>query len=135
MLIVKLFDPLAICRIIEQEKVSAILGVPTMLVSLLESLEQRPYDVSSVDMFSCGGSMVAPELVRNVRQVFGCDFGTLYGQTDSGAVLPNLTGVHHHPDPYSSHTTTDRRLPSLSCVMSQIREYARRQHAKICCIY
>ena len=87
MLIVKLFDPLAICRIIEQEKVSAILGVPTMLVSLLESLEQRPYDVSSVDMFSCGGSMVAPELVRNVRQVFGCDFGTLYGQTETSPVI------------------------------------------------
>ena len=87
MLIVKLFDPLAICRIIEQEKVSAILGVPTMLVSLLESLEQHPCDVSSVDMFSCGGSMVAPELVRNVRQVFGCDFGTLYGQTETSPVI------------------------------------------------
>ena len=40
MLIVKLFDPPAICRIIEQENVSTILGVPTMLVALLETLEK-----------------------------------------------------------------------------------------------
>lgn len=87
MLIVKLFDPPAICRIIEQEKVSTILGVPTMLVALLESLEKEPNDVSSVEMFSSGGAMVAPELVKNIQRVFGCGFGTLYGQTETSPVI------------------------------------------------
>ena len=87
MLIVKLFDPPAICRIIEQERVSTILGVPTMLVALLETLEREPFDVSSVEMFSSGGAMVAPELVRNIQRVFGCGFGTLYGQTETSPVI------------------------------------------------
>ena len=87
MLIVKLFDPAVICRIIEQQRVSTILGVPTMLVALLESLEQQPRDVSSVEMFSSGGAMVAPELVRNIQRTFGCQFGTLYGQTETSPVI------------------------------------------------
>ena len=87
MLIVKLFDPPAICRIIEQEKVSTILGVPTMLVALLEALEKETYDVSSVGTFSSGGAMVTPELVHNIQRVFGCGFGTLYGQTETSPVI------------------------------------------------
>lgn len=87
MLIVKMFDPPAICRLIEREQVSTILGVPTMLVALLESLEGAPRDVSSVDMFSSGGAMVAPELVRNIQRVFGCNFSTLYGQTETSPVV------------------------------------------------
>jgi fatty-acyl-CoA synthase len=93
MLIVKLFDPPAVCKIIESEKVSTILGVPTMLVALLESLEQHPRDVSSVEMFSSGGAMVAPELVRNTQRVFSCKFGTLYGQTETSPVISQ-----HHAD-------------------------------------
>ncbi len=93
MLIVKLFDPPAICRIIEQEKVSTILGVPTMLVALLESLDKESNDVSSVEMFSSGGAMVAPELVKNIQRVFGCGFGTLYGQTETSPVI-----TQHFPD-------------------------------------
>ncbi len=87
MLIVKRFDPPAICRLIEQERVSTILGVPTMLIALLEALETEPFDVSSVEMFSSGGAMVAPDLVKNIQRVFGCGFGTLYGQTETSPVI------------------------------------------------
>ena len=87
MLIVKLFDPAAICRLIESEQVSTILGVPTMLVALLESLEQASRDVSSVEVFSSGGAMVAPDLIHNIQRVFGCAFGTLYGQTETSPVV------------------------------------------------
>ena len=94
MLLVKFFDPAAICRLIVKEKVTAFLGVPTMLVGLLEALEHEPADMSSVEMVSSGGSMVAPELVRQVRRVFGCDFETVYGQTETSPVVTQ----HHHDD-------------------------------------
>jgi fatty-acyl-CoA synthase len=94
MLLVKVFDPGAVIRLIEAEKVTALLGVPTMLVGLLESLEHHPADMSSVEMVISGGSMVAPELVRGVRQAFGCDFETVYGQTETSPVVTQ----HHHDD-------------------------------------
>ncbi|MDP6342985.1 MAG: AMP-binding protein [Alphaproteobacteria bacterium] len=94
MLIVKVFEPAAILRLIESEGANALVGVPTMLVAMLEALEQEPRDVSSLRMAISGGSMVAPELVRRVRDAFGCDFETVYGQTEVSPVVTQ----HHHDD-------------------------------------
>lgn len=37
--------------------------------------------------------MVAPELVRTIRETFGCDFETVYGQTESSPII-----TQHHRD-------------------------------------
>ena len=119
MLMVKLFDPLAISRLIEKEKVSTILGVPTMLVILLESLKQQACDMSSVEMVSSGGAMVAPELVRNIKQVFGCKFGTLYGQTETCPVITQ----HHHDDSIDDICNTiGQPLPQTNVSIRSIEE-------------
>lgn len=94
MLIVKVFDPAAILRLIESQKVSALVGVPTMLVALLEAFEQEPRNVSSLEIAISGGSMVAPELVRRVRETFDCGFETVYGQTEVSPVVTQ----HHFDD-------------------------------------
>ena len=67
-----------------------------MLVALLEVLEQQPYDMSSMEMVSSGGATVAPELARNIKKVFDCTFGTLYGQTETSPVITQ----HHHDDSF-----------------------------------
>ena len=87
MLLFKVFDPAVVLRQIEAEDVAALIGVPTMLVALLEALEQEPRDMSSIKISISGGAMVAPELVRRVRQAFGCDFETVYGQTEVSPVV------------------------------------------------
>ncbi len=94
MLLVKFFEPAAVNRLIESEKVTALLGVPTMLVAMLEALEQESRDTASVEMAVSGGSMVAPELVRRVRDAYGCDFEIVYGQTETSPVVTQ----HHHDD-------------------------------------
>jgi fatty-acyl-CoA synthase len=93
MVMVRIFDPLAVISLIETEKVTEVLAVPTMLVAMLEALEQKPSDVSSVEMIVSGGSMVAPELVRSVREAFGCAFETVYGQTETAPLI-----TQHHAD-------------------------------------
>ncbi len=94
MVLIGLFDPDAVNRLIESEKVTVILGVPTMIVALLEAYEQQPRDMSTLELVSCGGAMVAPELVRRVQQFFGCGFSTLYGQTEYCPVITQ----HHMED-------------------------------------
>ena len=64
-----------------------VFGVPTMFVALLESLATTPRDVSSLQVAISGGSMVPPELIRRVKATFGCQFSTVYGQTESSPVL------------------------------------------------
>ena len=119
MLLVKFFDPGAVIRLIENEKVTGLLGVPTMLVALLESLEHNPSDISSVDMVVSGGSMVAPELVRGVRQAFGCDFETVYGQTETSPVVTQ----HHHDDSLDDICNTiGQPLPQTSISIRSVEE-------------
>jgi fatty-acyl-CoA synthase len=86
MIIARIFDPPKMLDIIEGERVELLLGVPTTLVGLLEAQAARPHDVA-VRIAVAGGSMVPPELVRQVRSVFGCDFETVYGQTESSPLL------------------------------------------------
>ena len=92
--LVALFDPEVVVRHIERERVTSILGVPTMLVGLLERLERYPADLSSVEMVSSGGAVVAPELVRKTRDAFGATFQTVYGQTEFSPLITQ----HHYDD-------------------------------------
>ncbi|MEO1015937.1 MAG: AMP-binding protein [Pseudomonadota bacterium] len=87
MIIAKLFDPSRMLALIESERVDFMFGVPTMLIGLSEAQATAGRDVSSVRMACSGGSMVPPELVRRIRATFGCDFETVYGQTETSPVL------------------------------------------------
>ena len=89
--LVSLFDPGVVLEQIEQTRADIILGVPTMVMALLDAQETKPRDLSSLALVSCGGSMVAPELVRRVRGTLGCGFSTLYGQTE---YCPVITQQH-----------------------------------------
>jgi fatty-acyl-CoA synthase len=87
MILARVFEPSAMLDIIEQEHVASVIGVPTMLIGLLEAQAARPRDVSSVQTIVSGGAMVPPDLVRRVRQVFGCGLQTVYAQTEASPVL------------------------------------------------
>ena len=93
MVLVSLFDPHVIVGLIESEKANIALGVPTMILALLDAQEANPRDVSSLELVSSGGAMVAPELVRRTQRTFGCAFCTLYGQTEHSPVI-----AQHHSD-------------------------------------
>lgn len=87
MILAKVFDPGKMLDIIAAEKVALMVGVPTMLVALLEAQAASPRDVSSVRIAASGGSMVPPDLVRRVRATYACEFQTVYGQTETSPLL------------------------------------------------
>ena len=94
MVLVSLFDPHVIVDLIESQRATIALGVPTMIIAMLDAHEARPRDVSTLELVSCGGAMVAPELVRRVQRRFGCAFSILYGQTEHSPVIAQ----HHNDD-------------------------------------
>ncbi len=87
-LLVKMFDPATINLMVEREKVMAFLGVPTMLVGMLEAHRTHKRDMSSLKTVMSGGAMVAPELVRAVKDAFGTTLCIIYGQTEAS---PGIT--------------------------------------------
>ena len=91
MVLFKVFDPIAVLKIIASERISAFVAVPTMLVAMLDVLRVEEHDVSSLEVITSGGSMVPPELVRNVTDAMGCAFQTVYGQTETAPLI-----TQHH---------------------------------------
>jgi fatty-acyl-CoA synthase len=87
------FDATLILNLIEQERGTAMLGVPTMLVAMLIALEEMSYDLSSVRLVGTGGAPVSPDLVRRVRAKLGVRVVIGYGQTEAS--------------PYVTHTAPD----------------------------
>ena len=94
MVLVSLFDPDVVLDQLEASNADIILGVPTMVMALLDAQETRPRDLSALKLVSCGGSMVAPELVRRVQNLMVAGFSTLYGQTEHCPVITQ----HHLSD-------------------------------------
>lgn len=87
MLLAPVFDPEMIVKVIEREKTKFILGVPTMLVALIDEVEKTGADMSSVSRIMSGGAMVAPELCKKAKAVFGAPIQIVYGQTETSPVL------------------------------------------------
>jgi fatty-acyl-CoA synthase len=86
-LLAPMFDPDMAVAVIARERARFILGVPTMLVALLDAARRSGADMGSVERIMSGGAMVAPELCRQCRDVFGAPVQIVYGQTESSPVI------------------------------------------------
>lgn len=123
MLLAPMFDPATIVHVIARERTRFILGVPTMLVALIEAVEKSGADVSSIHRIMSGGSMVPPELCRKALAVFGAPIQIVYGQTETSPVLTqtwfedteeDLTQTIGQP---VAHTEISIRSPAANAVV------------------
>lgn len=76
------FDPGLVLRLCEQHRVNGMLGVPTMLIALLEHPGFDTTDLSAITAVSSGGSVVPEHLVRTFEDKLGAPFTILFGQTE-----------------------------------------------------
>jgi fatty-acyl-CoA synthase len=82
------FDAEMNARVIERERPAFLLGVPTMIVGLIDEAKKAGRDLSSLRSVMSGGAMVAPELVGAARRAFGAPIQIIYGQTETS---PGIT--------------------------------------------
>ena len=85
--VVPQFDPGLVLELIEAERGSMVLTVPTILLAMLENYDRQPRDVSSLRTVMSGGAKVPDTLVRRTTQTFGCGFTILFGQAELHGVL------------------------------------------------
>ncbi|MFB0610739.1 class I adenylate-forming enzyme family protein [Aurantiacibacter poecillastricola] len=81
------WDPEEAFGIIEREKVNLTGGVPTIAWQLLDHPARKDYDLSSLELVTYGGAPAAPELVRRIREQFGCEPGSGWGMTETMATV------------------------------------------------
>ena len=87
MILMRQFEPQRANALIESEAVIGMMGVPTILIAMLEADAVQPRNFASVKMAGSGGSMVPPELIRRVTDRLECKFYTVYGQTETSPLL------------------------------------------------
>jgi fatty-acyl-CoA synthase len=81
------FDPGLVLELLEAERASAMLGVPTMLIALLEHPDFAVRDLSALRCVLSGGAPVPPELVRRVEEEMGVTFSIVFGTTECSPLV------------------------------------------------
>jgi cyclohexanecarboxylate-CoA ligase len=98
------WSPDAALALIEQERVTFMIGPPTYFVQMMRSPAFTADRVSSVRLISCGGAGVTPEFARQAAASFGAVVKRTYGSTEA----PTIT-TSHAGDPIERGWTTDGR--------------------------
>jgi len=97
------WDPERALELIERERITQFVGVPTMSWDLLESPDFARRDTSSLVAVGGGGAPAPPELVRRVEQGFEKGRPQIgYGMTETNAYGPGNTGDDYLRKPTSS---------------------------------
>lgn len=92
------FDAALMLDLIEQERGTMTIGVPTMLIRMLEEQARRPRDLSSWRLVTSGGAPVPPELARRLKELAGADMAIGFGQTEASPYLTHSLINDPHPD-------------------------------------
>jgi long-chain acyl-CoA synthetase len=87
------FEAAAALDAIEHFSVTAMGGLPTMILDLIEEQSVRPRRVSSLRWVISGGDVIAPALQDRFAELFGTELLELYGMTEMCAICINPSGA------------------------------------------
>ena len=104
------WDPERALQLIERERVTNFVGVPTQSWDLLEHPAFADYDTSSLTSVGGGGAPAPPQLVNRVAGSFATARPNIgYGMTETNAYGPGNSGTDYETHP----TSTGRATPIM----------------------
>jgi fatty-acyl-CoA synthase len=89
------FEAAAVLRAIEEERISALMLVPSMLYALLDHPDSRTRDLSSLETVYYGASAVSPTRLAEAIERFGPVFAQFYGQSEAPMTITYLSKADH----------------------------------------
>jgi fatty-acyl-CoA synthase len=102
------FDAGRLLEAAERARATHLMGVPTMIIALLEHPELQRRDLAALRVVLAGGASVAPELVRAIESRLGVRFNIGYGQTEAS---PIVTQARLDDSPEKKADTVGQPLP------------------------
>ena len=84
--LVEAFDPGLVLELFESYAINSMMGVPTMLVAMLEHPSFETTNLSAVENLCSGGSTVPAALVTTFEERLGAKFTIVFGQTECSPV-------------------------------------------------
>ena len=103
------FDPLQVLQSVEKEQCTAVHGVPTMFIAMLDHPEFTEFDTSSLRTGIMAGAPCPPQLMKRVMGEMHCDEILIgYGETEASP----LTHLTSRDDSFEHRiATVGRNLP------------------------
>jgi fatty-acyl-CoA synthase len=95
LVVVPKFDPADVLRIIEEERITATMLVPTMLYALMDHPDSRTRDLSSLQTVYYGAASINPVRLREAIDRFGPIFAQYYGQSEAPMAISYLAKGDH----------------------------------------
>jgi acyl-CoA synthetase (AMP-forming)/AMP-acid ligase II len=89
------FNAMAVAEAIENERITLSLLVPTMIGMLLDHIEGRNHDLSSLRLLMYAASPMPKETQRRAMAALPCDFTQLYGMTEAAPLVTQSTPEDH----------------------------------------
>ena len=80
------FDPAKALEIIQRDKVTVFMGVPTMYAALLQVPDRGEYDISSLRLCCSGGAALPGEILRAFESEFNSPILEGYGLSETSPV-------------------------------------------------
>jgi fatty-acyl-CoA synthase len=102
------FDPALMLELTETYRATHLVGVPTMLIAMIEHPDLARRDLGSLTTVCSGGSTVPADLVRRIESSFGVRFSIIYGQTEAS---PAVTLMKLDDSPEDKAETLGPPLP------------------------
>lgn len=91
------FDPKILLQLIQKEKVTRLLVIPSMLNFILDEYDRGSYDVSSITDIEYGGMPISPALLERTMKVFRANFYQQFGSTEAGNTCVLNPSDHFNP--------------------------------------
>lgn len=82
-------SPENICKLVQEEKITRLYGVPTVMNALLNYEHLDQYDMSSVTQIAMGGAPSSQSLIEQLEAKFKCEAIGLYGLSETSPLIAN----------------------------------------------
>jgi acyl-CoA synthetase (AMP-forming)/AMP-acid ligase II len=92
------FESEEVLAVMEEEEITITAMVPTMANNLLHHKDISRRSFKNLRLLMTAGAPIAPELVRKIVDVFGCDYRQFYGMTETSPFLTIATPKAHLRD-------------------------------------
>jgi fatty-acyl-CoA synthase len=96
------FDPAEVLRVIEEQRITATMLVPTMLYALMDHPDSQSRDLSSLQTVYYGAAAINPVRLREAIDRFGPIFAQFYGQSEAPMAISYLAKGDHDDKRLSS---------------------------------
>jgi len=94
MTLVPRFDPKAVLQLVQRDRVTVFMGVPTMYIALLQAIDavdSGDYDLASLRVAVSGGAPIPAEVIDAFESRFGVPILEGYGLSESSSTATFTT--------------------------------------------